>query len=106
MDKRNQTYCFDIDGVICETQGTDYVNASPKRYNIAKINALYDAGNYIIAFTGRGTMTGIDWRELTERQFREWGLKYHELKFGKPPYDIFIDDHAWNVRDFENGTRV
>lgn len=97
------TYAFDLDGVICETQGMDYANATPKRRNIEKINTLYDEGHYIMVYTGRGAKTGIDWRELTEKQFRDWGLKYNELRFGKPPFDIFVDDHAWNVRDFEQG---
>mgnify|MGYP001564338201 FL=1 len=95
--------CFDCDGVICETQGTDYANAVPKKENIARINALYDGDHYILIFTGRGTVSKIDWRELTERQFKEWGLKYHELKFGKPAFNLFVDDKAWNVKDFEEG---
>ena len=94
-------YCFDCDGVICDTQGTSYENATPKEENIKKINRLYDAGNHITIFTGRGTVTGIDWRDVTEKQFAGWGLKYHELIFGKPPFDLFVDDHCINVKDFE-----
>ncbi len=96
-------YAFDVDGVICDTQGTDYKNAIPKQENIKKINALYDEGHRIIVFTGRGTVSRIDWRQLTEKQLKEWGLKYHELIFGKPSFDIMIDDHAYNVEDFEEG---
>ncbi len=96
-------YALDCDGVICNTQGTDYENAIPKQENINKINTLYDEGHRIIVFTGRGTVSGIDWRQVTEKQFKEWGLKYHELIFGKPNYDIFVDDHAYNVSDFEEG---
>ncbi|MEK7113034.1 MAG: hypothetical protein AAB875_07015 [Patescibacteria group bacterium] len=92
---------FDVDGVICETSGTDYENAVPKKENIARINALFEAGHKIIIFTGRGTASKIDWRPLTERQFAEWNLKYHELMFGKPNFDCFYDDKAWNVVDFE-----
>lgn len=100
--------CFDCDGVICETEGIDigspdYTTSMPKVENIKKINALYDMGHKIIIFTGRGTVSGIDWRDLTERQFKGWGLKYHELIFGKPYFDWFVDDKAWNVRDFEEG---
>ncbi len=96
-------WLFDCDGVICNTEGTDYKNATPKAQNIKKINTLYDSGHYITVFTGRGTLSGIDWRELTEKQFKDWGLKYHELLLGKPYYDCLIDDKAWNVRDFEAG---
>ena len=98
-------YCFDCDGVICETEGTDYENATSKKKNIHKINALYYGGQHITIFTGRGTVSGIDWREVTEKQFKDWGLCYHELIFGKPNFDVFIDDKAWNVKDFE-GDRV
>ena len=48
----------------------------------------------IVLFTARGAATGIDWRDLTEKQVKAWGLKHHELRFGKPHADIFIDDRA------------
>jgi len=96
-------YCFDYDNVICDTEGTDYENAVPKEENIRKINALYYGGCHITIFTGRGSVSGIDWRSLTEKQLSVWGVNYHELIFGKPNYDIFIDDKAWNVREFEEG---
>ena len=54
----------------------------------------------VVYWTARGTTTGIDWRELTESQFIEWGVKYHDLKFGKPQYDIFIDDKNINTMDW------
>ena len=25
-------------------------------------------------------------------QLNKWGAKFHELKMGKPAYDLFIDD--------------
>ena len=31
-------------------------------------------------------------RDLTEKQLEKWGVKYHELLFGKPHADVFIDD--------------
>ncbi len=45
-------------------------------------------------------MTGIDWREITESQFERWGVKYHDLNFGKPAYDLFIDDKNINSEDW------
>ena len=96
-------YCFDCDGVICNTEGTEYANATPKKDNIARINALYDAGNRIIIFTGRGTVSKIDWRGLTEKQFAAWGVKYHELIFHKPNYDFFVDDKNVTLKEFEGG---
>ena len=83
----------DIDETICTSpENRNYAEATPIADNITKINELYDAGNTIIYWTARGTVTGIDWREITEKQFESWGVKYHNLKFGKPAYDLFIDD--------------
>jgi len=91
----------DIDETICEYTGErNYPDARPIVENIEKINNLYDDGNTIIYWTARGTVTGIDWREVTENQFREWGVKYHDLKFGKPAYDLFIDDKNINSETF------
>ena len=91
----------DIDETICEYTGErNYPDARPIIENIEKINNLYDDGNTIIYWTARGTVTGIDWREVTENQFREWGVKYHDLKFGKPAYDLFIDDKNINSETF------
>ena len=50
--------------------------------------------------TGRGSVTGIDWLDVTEKQLASWGVKYHELKMGKPHYDLFICDKAVNTTDF------
>ena len=33
---------------------------------------------------------------FTQSQLNLWGLKYHKLIFGKPEYDIVIDDKSYN----------
>ena len=89
--------CVDIDGVLCSEHADDrsrYTDRVPCVGTIAKLNALYDVGHHIMIFTARGTLTGTDWRKATEIQLKKWGVKYHELIFGKPAYDIFIDDKA------------
>jgi histidinol phosphatase-like enzyme len=90
----------DIDNTICVTEGTDYNDVKPIPERIEKINKLYDEGNTIVYWTARGSVTGIDHSELTKKQFKEWGVKYHELKFGKPPYDLFIDDKNINSENY------
>lgn len=86
-------FVFDIDGVIAGFRsGLDYEAALPNRKMIEIINRLYEWGNEIILFTARGFVTGIDWRAVTERQMQEWGLHYHELHFGKPNADYYVDD--------------
>lgn len=93
-------YCFDIDQTICTTQGTDYANAEPILERIAKINLLFSQGNIIKFLTARGSMTGMDWRELTEGQLASWGVSYHELHLTKPYADFYIDDKAVKDIDF------
>lgn len=97
MDRNNiinKTYCFDIDGTIC-TDGVEYKDAKPFPKVVDRINKLYDKGNTIIVSTSRGSRSGKDWFEFTEKQLNEWGIKYHELQVGKkPPAHIFVDDRS------------
>jgi cobalamin biosynthesis Co2+ chelatase CbiK len=37
--------------------------------------------------------------QKTFRQLKSWNLKFHELLFGKPIFDFFIDDKAYNSLD-------
>ena len=105
---------IDIDETICHSpEDRNYANAVPNLTNIEKANILYEEGHTIVYWTARGTGSGIDWREVTERQFDEWGVKCHELRLGKPIYDLFIDDKNMNVRDWklplaadENNTNI
>ena len=93
----------DIDETICKSPTSrEYQYAVPIVSNIEKVNEFYDAGNTIVYWTARGTGSGIDWREVTENQFKKWGVKYHELRFGKPIYDLFIDDKNINAETFFN----
>tara|TARA_B100000686_G_C16800080_1_gene985288 strand:+ start:2792 stop:3088 length:297 start_codon:yes stop_codon:yes gene_type:complete len=89
----------DIDGTICNTNGIDYANSEPKYEQIYKINRLYDEGNTIIYWTARGTVTKIDWLDLTKNQLDEWGVLYHDVRIGKPQYDIWIDDKSKIIED-------
>ena len=94
----------DIDETICMSpDDRDYAKAKPIKKNIDKINKLYDEGNMITYWTARGTGSGIDWRDVTEKQFDKWGVKYHDLKFGKPIYDLFVDDKNINSETFFKG---
>ena len=95
-------YYIDIDETIAETpENRDYSLSKPIEENIKKANKLYDSGNTIIYWTARGTGSGIDWREITEKQFKSWGVKYHKLKFGKPIYDILICDKVMNTENWK-----
>jgi len=94
----------DIDETICETpKDRDYIKSKPIEKNIAKINDLYDSGHKIVYWTARGSGSGLNWHRVTEKQLGEWGVKYHEVKVGKPMYDLFICDKAINSERFFNG---
>ena len=99
----------DVDDTICYYEskfyGTgpkDYSLALPYKDRIEKINKLYDDGDKIVYWTARGTVTQRFWFEITYNQLKEWGCKFHELKMGKPAYDLFIDDKNINSEDFFN----
>ena len=94
------TIYVDIDNTICSTAGTDYENSAPLTNRIEQINNLFDGANIIVYWTARGSGSGKDWRDLTVRQLKAWGAKYHKLLFGKPVYDLFIDDKSVNSDSF------
>jgi hypothetical protein len=97
-------YFIDIDDTICTLANRmDYESAVPIPEAVKKVNDLYSAGHTIVFWTARGTSSGLDWRQLTEGQLSSWGVLYHELRFGKPAYDFFIDDKNINSRDWLNG---
>lgn len=91
--KRPRRLVVDIDGVLAEAMpDLDYAQARPIAENVARVNALYDSGCHIVLFTARGSGTGKDWSEVTAEQMQRWGVRYHELRFGKPPADYYVDD--------------
>lgn len=104
MHTKSKTYIVDIDDTICRTPKQDgkniYDKAEPLQYRIDMINRLYDEGHTIIYWTARGSSSGIDHTDLTISQLDDWGVKYHQAKVGKPSYDVWIDDKAFNDEAF------
>lgn len=99
MDK--MIFYVDIDETICVSpEDRDYSKAVPIKDNIDKINKLFDEGNTVVYWTARGSVSGIDHTELTKRQLLDWGARHHEVRLGKPHYDVFICDKAINSLDF------
>ena len=96
----SKIYCFDIDGTICNTTGGEYEKAEVIKETVSQINYLYENGNKIILFTERGTTTNTDWSDLTENQLKKWGVKYHQLKLGKPVADFYIDDKGLSLKEW------
>jgi len=98
----------DIDDTICyynekdKISSMDYSKAIPYTERIKKINQLYGNGHKIIYWTARGTVTQKLWFNVTYEQLKNWGCKFHELKMGKPVYDLFIDDKNINSETYFN----
>jgi hypothetical protein len=105
-----KTYVFDIDGTICSVTEGDYENAVPFVDRIKIINKLYDEGHVITFYTARGmgryknavAQAYAAFYDLTVKQLKVWGVKYHSLFLGKPSGNIYIDDKGVNDEDFFN----
>ena len=103
---QTKTICFDLDNVICNTKLNYYSKSTPKKDVIKLINKLYFKNHKIIIFTARGMGTykknlkfiEKKYRKLTEKQLMNWRVNYHELIFGKPSYDLYIDDKNYNFK--------
>ena len=78
-------------------------NSTPNKQRIDFVNSLKDEGHHITIWTGRGGISGSNWRKLTEEQLKEWNVMYDDLLIGKPCYDCYIDDCSkLNVGKFYN----
>lgn len=106
LTKKNMVIYVDVDETICHynnvnrEESTNYRLAIPLNDRITKINKLYDEGHTIVYWTARGTKTGLNWFKVTLEQLDNWNCKYHELRMGKPSYDLFIDDKNINSESF------
>lgn len=108
--KKFNKIAFDLDETLCTRSsniiGIDqYKTCKPIKKNIQILNNLYEKGNFIFIYTARGmgiykgNLNKIEknLRPLTENHLSLWGVKYHELVFGKIEYDILVDDKAINT---------
>jgi capsule biosynthesis phosphatase len=97
---------IDIDGVICRTKKNFYKKSKPNKQVIKLINDWHELGKTIIIFTARYMGRNNDnvnkakkmGYNSTFKQLKRWGLKFDKLVFGKPTYDIIIDDKAINFK--------
>jgi pantothenate kinase-related protein Tda10 len=95
-----KTYVVDIDGTICNTERGNYFGSKPIQKRIDKLNKLFDDGDKIIYYTARGYKSGVNWREHTEKQLKEWGAKHTKLVMGKPYGDFYLDNDNLLLEDF------
>lgn len=106
MDKRIKKIAFDLDNTLCDCKiGTPYKDAKPIDEMISILNQLKADGHYIMVYTARGMSKGrtkgqainMYW-QLTYKQLKDWGINFDELLFGKPDFDLLIDDKAVNSK--------
>ena len=105
MKTKVKKICFDIDGVICRTnKNNNYQKSKPIKNNILFINKLYKKNYRIILFTARYMgrsnenikLATKKAKKITISQLKKWGIKYHKIYFGKPSYDLFVDDKSYD----------
>jgi len=86
-------YCFDLDGTLCNTDGNNYANSTPKKERIKIVNTLYEEGHTILIDTARGCVSGKNYFFFTMEQLKSWDVKFHTLRTGvKFGADFFIVD--------------
>ena len=97
-------FIVDIDQTICKTPTVGgrqaYELSEPIPSRIETINKLYNSGHTIIYWTARGSGSGINQYTITKNQLESWGVLHHELRMGKPSYDVWVDDKAINDKHF------
>lgn len=95
---------IDIDETICDCpKNRNFSKAIPIKKNIEKINQLYLQGHQIVYWTARGSICRENnFFHLTLQQLFSWDCLFHELRMGKPFYDILIDDRAFRIEEIND----
>jgi hypothetical protein len=104
IKNKKKVICFDLDNVICKTENNNYSQSQPIKKNISKINKIYNRGYCVKIFTARfmgrskenAIIASKRGYNFTKKQLKKWKVKYDLLIFGKPSYDLFIDDKNYN----------
>jgi len=100
----SKRFCFDLDNTLVTSPilPGDYKSCQPISHVIDYVKRLYSGGHYIIIHTARRMRTHsanvgsviADIGALTIDQLDEFDIPYHELLFGKPFADFYVDDKA------------
>ena len=87
---------------VAQVKKNEYSQSKPIKKNIKLVNQIFDKGYYVILYTARymgrynGNVSKVKKKikPLTLRQLKNWKVKYHRIYFGKPSFDLFIDDKS------------
>jgi len=95
-------WCWDLDNTLVTHPVVpgDYSTCEPIPRTIAIVRDLYERGHRIIIHTARrmrthkGNVPGVvaDIGQITIESLQKHGIPYHELSFGKPYAQFYVDD--------------
>ncbi|KAF5129764.1 hypothetical protein E5D57_006095 [Metarhizium anisopliae] len=104
--QRKSRFCFDLDMTLvgAPVMAGDYSTCPPIEANIKLVQQLYHAGHHIIVQTARRMRTHhgnvgavvADVGTTTLQQLAKYNIPFHDIHFGKPYADVYIDDLAVN----------
>jgi capsule biosynthesis phosphatase len=103
---KKKIFCFDLDNTLVSYPiiKNNYKTVRPIIKNIKFLNFLYSQGHHIIIYTARrmrthnGNIKKVikEIKKITINQLRLFKIKYHQLVFGKPYANFYIDDLSIN----------
>jgi hypothetical protein len=96
-----KTYCFDMDGVICEIDNDDYDLRSPIGKTILIMERLKKEGHTVIIHTGRHILN----LEVTKTWLWRNQVPHDIIQFGKPVADLYIDDKGVRFEEWKDNTK-
>lgn len=91
-----ETYCFDMDGVICEEDSKNYSKRTPNLTTIYIMKMLVMKGKTVIIHTGRHILN----LKVTKAWLEKHNVLYTHLQFGKPVADVYIDDKGLRFKEW------
>ncbi|KAM0324836.1 hypothetical protein ACHAQA_007802 [Verticillium albo-atrum] len=104
---KKRRFCFDLDMTLVGVPAVsgDYSTCPPIEKNIRLVQQLYKAGHYIIIQTARrmrthnGNVAAVlaDVGPVTFAQLAKYDIPFHDIQFGKPYADVYVDDLAVNA---------
>lgn len=108
-DYEFNTIVVDIDDTLSFTENRKFLESKPNVEVINKVNELYDKGWKIIIFTARGAKSCSTLEERIKKYdaiTRQWldanNVHYHDVIFGKPNADYYVDDKNMSIDEFLN----
>jgi len=109
-------WVFDLDETLvtlpCELGNYNTVLPIPKTIDFLRY--LYDNGHYIIIHTARHMKTCNDdvelvidrIKDITQNTLIKFKIPYHELIFGKPYADVYVDDKSTNPLHWQENWQI